>query len=209
MLKKIPGYVWIFAGLIGGILSGGFLPETLNPVAVGTRAFINLIIKIVPILIFCALSPAIATLVKRGLAGKIAGSVVLWYVASSILAGLLGVVFSSLLFSIPFSSEVSGISSDWKTLFLAWPVLVLFTIAAPGLPAGIGTSLWAATLFASTLGLEDPTKATFIATWIALSGGLPDMFRTVINSTGDGFTAIVFNRFLDRFFKPRDREAYQ
>ena len=105
MQKKIPGYVWTFAALIGGILLGGLLPETLNPVAVGTRAFINFIIKVVPILIFCALSPAIATLVKRGLAGKFGGSVILWYVASSTLAGLLGVVFSSLLFRIPFSSE--------------------------------------------------------------------------------------------------------
>ena len=89
---------------------------------------------------------------------------------------------------------------SWTMLFMAWPALVLFTIAAPGLPAGMGTSLWAATLFASMMGLEDPTKATFIATWIALSGGLPDMFRTVINSTGDGFTAIVFDHFFDRYF---------
>ena len=39
------------------------------------------------------LSPAIAILVRRGLAGRFAGSVVLWYVGTSVLAGLLAVVF--------------------------------------------------------------------------------------------------------------------
>jgi len=400
MLKRIPGYIWTFIALIGGILLGGLLPEVLNPVAIGTRTFINLIIKIVPILIFCALSPAIATLVKRGLAGKFAGSVILWYVASSALAGLLGVISSSLIFRIPFSSEASGASSNiikmfqglgkhgasipllsivgavivgiiavfiqplykflgriqksisnigksigyimiplmlcfgvtigvrfgarlgmghyitmvfytfilcfvwwlfyiyiiikfiakqpvrevikeyfaptafiaagtcssmatlpvnliyakkhgvrdeiadfiipfgaifnmdgsalayiafapfimayiyhfeisWTLMFIAWPAHVLFTIAAPGLPAPIGTALWSATLFTSMLGLEDPTKATIIATWLALCGGFPDMFITTVNSTGDGFSAIVFNHFFDRFFKHKSKRATQ
>ena len=398
MLRKIPSYVWTFAALLLGILLGGFFPEALNPVAVATRYFINFIIKIVPVLIFIALSPAIASLVKRGLAGNFAGSVVLWYVLSSMLAGLLGVVSSALIFHIPFSAKTTGSTSgvfemfqslgkhgtsipllsiavaivigaiavwitplykllnkvqksitnigrsigyimvplilcfgitigvrfgarlglghyftmvmytfvlclvwwlfyvyviiktlakqpvkkvineyftptalvaagtcssmatlpvnlafakkygvrdevadfvipfgavfnlnasalaylayapfvmtyiyhfeiSWTMLFMAWPALVLFTIAAPGLPAGMGTSLWAATLFASIMGLEDPTKATFIATWIALSGGLPDMFRTVINSTGDGFTAIVFDHFFNRYFNKNNNSC--
>jgi hypothetical protein len=49
-------------------------------------------------------------------------------------------------------------------LLIAWPALVLFTIAAPGLPAGIGTALWSATLFSSTVGLEGQEQADFIAT---------------------------------------------
>lgn len=394
MLKKIPSYVWTFATLFVGILLGGLFTQALNPIAVATRTFIYFIIKVVPLLIFFALSPAIATLVKRGLAGKFAGSVILWYVLSSTLAGLLGVVSSSLIFKIPFTTGASSTSSDimkmfqslgehgasipllsilvaivigaiavwiqplydflnkiqksitsigrsigyimiplmlcfgitigvkfgarlgmghyltmvvytfllclvwwlfyvyfiikviakqpvkkvikeyfvptamvaagtcssmatlpvnmvyaksygirdevadfiipfgavfnlnasalaylayapfvmsfiyhfeisWTMLFMAWPALVLFTIAAPGLPAGMGTSLWAAILFSSILGLEDPTRANFIATWIALSGGIPDMFRTTINCTGDGFTAIVFDHFFDRFFKKK------
>jgi Na+/H+-dicarboxylate symporter len=94
---------------------------------------------------------------------------------------------------------------SWTMLFMAWPALVLFTIAAPGLPAGMGTSLWAATLFSSILGLEDPVRASFIATWIALSGGLPDMFRTAMNCTGDGFTAMVFDQYFDRLFKKKKK----
>jgi len=393
MLKRIPGYLWTFAALVSGILLGGFFPEVLNPVAVGTEAFINFIVAIVPILIFCALSPAVAILVKRGLAGKFAGSVILWFMATSTLAGLFGVVSSSLLFGIPFSSEFSGISSEvmkmfqrlgkqgasmpllsiigavavgfiavwieplykflgkiqkgiakagrtiayimvplllcfgvtigvnfgarlgmghyitmgfytfvlclvwwlfyvfiiikyiakqpvrkvvkgyfvptalvaagtcssmatlpvnliyakkhgvrdeiadfiipfgavfnmdgsalayiayapfiiayiyhfkisWTLMFIAWPAHVLFTIAAPGLPAPIGTALWSATLFTSMLGLEDPT---IIATWLALVGGFPDMFITTVNSTGDGFSAIAFNHFFDRFFKHKSK----
>ena len=78
-------------------------------------------------------------------------------------------------------------------LFVAWPAIVLFTIAAPGLPAGMGTALWSSTLFASLLNLDETQTTIFITTWIALSGGLPDMFSTATNCTCDGFTAIFFN----------------
>ena len=79
------------------------------------------------------------------------------------------------------------------SLLVAWPAIVLFTVAAPGLPAGMGTALWSSTLFASLLNFDDTQTTVFITTWIALSGGLPDMFRTAINCTCDGFTAILFN----------------
>lgn len=392
--------MWTFGVLASGILLGGFFPEVLNPVAIGTKAFIKFIVTIVPILIFCALSPAVATLVKRGLAGKFAGSVILWFVATSALAGLLGVVASSFIFRIPLSSEFSGISSEmmkmlqrfgkggasmpllsivgavvagfiavwieplykllskiqkgiakagriiayimvplllclgvtigvnfgarlgmghyismgfysfalclvwwlfyvfiiikymakqpvykvlkeyfvptgliaagtcssmatlpvnliyakkygvrdeiadfvipfgavfnmngsaltyiafapfimahiyhfeisWALMFIAWPAHVLFTIASPGLPAPVGTALWSSALFTSVMGLEDPTKATVIATWLALCGGFPDMFVTTVNSTGDGFSAIVFDHFFDRFFKQKSKGPTQ
>lgn len=390
-LKSIPNYIWTFTALLLGIVLGGSFPESLSPVANGTTAFIKFIILLVPILIFAALSPAIATLIKRGLAGKFAGSVILWYVLSSAVAGLLGLVISSMIFNIPFSSGtegaiseatkmlvafreqsgaslpllailgaviigvagvwipplfaflkkietaihgmgnkigyllipiilffgisigvqfgarvgmgyylsmtfytlvlcfvwflfytfiilklianqpykklvteyymptavfaaatcsslatlpinlanakkygvrdevadfiipfgavanldastlaytayapfiltyIHGIETSWTILLIAWPAIVLFTIAAPGLPAGIGTALWSATLFASTLNIEEPASSMFITTWIALAGGLPDMFRTATNCTGDGFTAILFDRFFEKF----------
>ncbi|MEX1041638.1 MAG: cation:dicarboxylase symporter family transporter [Pirellulaceae bacterium] len=83
---------------------------------------------------------------------------------------------------------------SWTVLLFAWPVIVVFTISAPGLPAGMGTALWSATLFASLLGLQGEEKLVFIETWIALCGGVPDMIRTATNCTSDGFTAILFNR---------------
>jgi Na+/H+-dicarboxylate symporter len=359
-----------------------------------TTYLIQLIVTVVPLLIFAALSPAVATLVKRGLAGRFATSVVLWYVTSSTVAGLYALVVSSLIFDIPFASETAGAWSDalgmlrsfgeqssvsrpllaivgaillgavsvgipplyaflvkieegiarvghrlgyimlplilclgvtigvrfgarvgmghyvtmtaytallcfgwwlfyvfvvirylakrrpakllttyyvptalfaagtcsslatlpvnlsnvkaygvrdevadfllpfgavanmdgsalayiayapfvlshifgieisWTLLLLAWPAVVLFTTAAPGLPAGIGTALWSSTLFASMLGLDGQLRGDFVATWIALAGGLPDMFRSATNTTGDGFTAVVFDSIFDRFFAP-------
>ncbi len=85
-------------------------------------------------------------------------------------------------------------------LLAAWPAVVLFTIAAPGLPAGMGTALWSATLFANILGLDGQAQSDFVATWIALSGGVPDMFRTATNCTDDGYTAIIFDARFDDFF---------
>jgi Na+/H+-dicarboxylate symporter len=101
---------------------------------------------------------------------------------------------------------VFGVEVSWTILLMAWPALVLFSIAAPGLPAGMGTALWSSTLFASMLGLPEPTRTDFITTWVALSGGLPDMFRTATNCTGDGFTALIFEGQFDRLFGGR-REA--
>jgi Na+/H+-dicarboxylate symporter len=393
---RVPIYVWTFLALVVGILSGGAYPEGLEPVATGTAWFIRIIVAVVPFLIFVALSPAIATLARRGLAGRFAGSVILWYVLSSTAAGLFGVVVSSLVFRVPFStgavdgwseaatmirafgeqggaslpllaivtatatgiagawidplyralariergiasagghlgyamiplilafgitlgvrfgasvgiahyatmtlftallcaswwavyvfvilrliaqrrvkrilteyylptaifaagtcsslatlpvnlanvkkvgvrdevadfvipfgavanldasalayvayapfvlSFVFGMEVSWTILIIAWPAVVLFTIAAPGLPAGMGTALWSSALFASMLGLEDPVRSQFIATWLALAGGLPDMFRTATNCTGDGFTAILFDSVFGRLFERPD-----
>lgn len=385
MIKKIPQYIWTLISLIIGISLGGFFPTELEFVANGTSTFLNGFIAVVPLLIFFALSPAIASLVKNGKGGKLATYVILWYVATSVVAGLIGVIISSMLFDMkPSNGEGSfqevlnmfsmlngdagaslplvsilvavlagllaikiksldrflqkiqngisksssylgyvmiplilflgitlgiksgakeginyyilmtlytfalcfiwwlvyllvvvkgfakrplkniitkyylptavfaagtcsslatlpvnmdnvkkvGVKKDiadfilpvgsiinldtsalayvayapfiltvvfdiqisWTILLMAWPAVVLFTIAAPGLPAGMGTALWSSTLFASMVGLEGETKTEFIATWIALSGGIPDMLRTATNCTSDGFAAIFFNK---------------
>ncbi len=382
--------MWTFLALVAGLAAGGFFPSALAPVADATSTLIAWVVAVVPLLILAALSPAIATLVRRGLAGRFAGAVVLWYVFTSTVAGLialvaaaifriplttgdrgvwteaavmlrslgeggaswpllailagvllglfgarndptyrvlkrvadaiegmghrlayvmlplilafgvtLGVRFGARLglshyltmtaytaglvlvwwafytfvlvrrvgrrpvgpvlsgyyvptavfaagtcsslatlpvnlanakkvgvrdevadFVLPFGAVVNldasalayvaygpfvvsyvfGLELSWMMLLAAWPAVVLFTIAAPGLPAGMGTALWSATLFASILGLEGQAQGEFIASWIALSGGLPDMLRTATNTTGDGYTAIIFDGRFDEFF---------
>ena len=372
--------------LVTGITLGGVFPDPLEPVSGAIIVLIRWVIRLVPVLIFAALSPAIAGLMRRGRAGRLAGSVVAWYLLTSVLAGLFGLAVSSFIFDIPLGggpdagwaearrmlaslgeggasvpllaivgavvtglvgakwdplyrklaavearigaagpkvglvlipfifllgisvgvrfgarlgvanymlmtgytallclawwafyvfillrilarqpigkvlkvyylptavfaagtssslvtlpvnltnakrygvsdevadfvlpfgavmnldasalayvayapfvlSHVFGVPVSWGLLLAAWPAVVLFTIAAPGLPAGMGTSLWSATLFASMMGLREPLQSEFVATWIALSSGVPDMLRTATNCTGDGFTAILMDRF--------------
>lgn len=393
-LATLPTYVLTLIALILGILAGGTFTDLLEPVAAGTRQVINLIILFVPILIFAALAPATATLIRRGLAGRFAASVMIWYWVSSLVAGLMGLIIAALLFDIPlvtgtsgvitqardllgtmFSADAVGVSlplvailaaiiaavvaiwserlfqvlkvferginltgkyigyvilplilcfgimigvgfgagegmghyltmiaytglicfvwwafyvfvviklvikrpvraliteyyiptalfaagtqsslatlpvnlanakkhglrdevvdfvipfgavanmdastlayvayapfvtsylfgieMSWLILLVAWPIVFLYSMAAPGLPAGLGTALWSSVLFASFLGLEDPLRADFIATWLALAGGVPDMFRSATNATGDGFVATVFDSLFDRYF---------
>jgi len=390
-LRAIPVYFWTFSALVLGITLGGFFPAAFASIAAGTTAVVKFVVSIVPILIFAALSPAFATLVKRGLAGKFAASVVAWFVISSAFAGLIGLIVSSLMFSIPFSGGGTGVWSEaagmfrvfgqesgaslpllailiavligavavwvqpvygllagiekalaklgsvlgyfmipiliclgitigvqfgpklgmghflsitlfsfalccswsliyilvllrgilkrkvkrllteyiiptavfaagtisslvtfpvnlanikkygvrdevadfvisfgavtnmdasalvniafgpfilhyifgieisWTVMLIAWPAVVLFTIAAPGLPAGMGTALWTSTLFASMLGIEEPMKSTVITTWVALYGGIPDMFITAANCTGDGLSAVLFDNYFEKF----------
>ncbi len=90
---------------------------------------------------------------------------------------------------------------SWTLLLAAWPAIVLYTVAAPGLPAGMGTALWSSTLFASMLGLEGETRDDFVTLWIAMAGGIPDMLRAATNCTGDGFTAMIFHSQFHRFAK--------
>ena len=398
LIRNIPAYIWTLLGLISGIILGGFFPGFLEPVASGTTAFIKLIVYIVPLLIFAALSPAFAALVKRGSAGKFAVSVILWFVFTSTIAAFLGLVVSSLFFNIPFTKTTSGAISEilkmfdvffekggaslpliaiisaiiigglsvrinflftllskiqdtinkagqtlglvlvpiifclgitlgvkfgaklgmehflsitlytfilcagwalfyifvilklmakqkvksimtqyyvptavfaagtvsslatfpvnitnirkygvrheiadfiisfgavtnmngsaliniafapfilhyifgieisFTVLLFAMPAIVIFTIAAPGLPAGMGTALWTSTLFASMLGIEEPLRSTLITTWVALYGGLPDMFITAVNCTGDGFSAVLFDTFFSRFSKAEQKD---
>ena len=393
--RRIPTYVWTFLALVAGLAAGGFFPGPLAPVADATSTLIGWVVAVVPLLILAALSPAIATLVRRGLAGRFAGAVVLWYIFTSTVAGLIALVASAAIFRIPFAagdqgvwaeavamlqslgeggasrpllailagvllglfgarhdptygvlrrvagaieraggslayvmlplilafgvtlgvrfgaslglshyltmtgytaalvlvwwafytfvlvprvgrrrvgpvlsgyyvptamfaagtcsslatlpvnlanakkvgvrdevtdfvlpfgavvnldasalaylaygpfvvSYVFGMELSWVMMLAAWPAVVLFTIAAPGLPAGMGTALWSATLFASILGLEGQAQGDFVASWIALSGGIPDMLRTATNCTGDGYTAIIFDGRFDEYFA-RDR----
>ncbi|GLP95123.1 cation:dicarboxylate symporter family transporter [Paraferrimonas sedimenticola] len=386
VLHRIPNYVWTLLFLLVGLVLGGIGGESMRPVAAGTRSALSGFITLVPVLIFIALSPAVGKLISTGQGGRLAGGVILWYLLTSICAGLLGVMLSSLLFDIRFSATegdlwqealtmlstldgesgasmpilailvaiiagllahkvpplqrlldkfeagmakatpwlsrvmpvivlflgitlgvnigaadslkyyllmtlytfllcvvwlalyqlvavkllakqsvtqvlkryffptavfaagtcsslatlpvnlenakkfgadpsvsnfvipigsvinldtsalayvayapfimtvVFDVSLTWTALLVAWPAIVIFTIAAPGLPAGMGTALWSSTLFAALLGLTGDEKTLFITTWLALSGGLPDMFRTATNCTCDGFTAIMFSR---------------
>ncbi len=388
-------YLLTFFALVSGIIIGGLFPETFSFIASGTTAAIKFFVLFVPILIFAALSPACATLVKRGLAGKFAASVVVWFVLSSALAGLIGVIVSATIFRIPFSGQESGMWAEtmrmfnvfgeqsgasypllailfaivigilavwikplfyllakieqaigkmgqglsyilipilfclgvtigvrfgpklgmehfltmvfytfflclawsvsyvfvitklltktnikklvtiyflptaifaagtisslvtlpinltnikkfgirdevadfvipfgavtnmngsalmniafapillhyvfgleisWMVMLMIWPAVVLFTIAAPGLPAGMGSSLWTSTLIAAVLGFDEPLKTSFITMFVALYGGIPDMFVTASNCTGDGLTAVLFDSKFSRFLKSK------
>ena len=91
-LRRIPSYTWTLLALVFGITLGGLFRQLLEPVAQGVGTLIRVIVALVPLLIIAALSPAIATLVRRGLAGRFAGAVILWYVLSSALAGLIGLL---------------------------------------------------------------------------------------------------------------------
>lgn len=386
-LRNVPSYLWGFAALVAGILVGGTFPAAMAPVANGTRWVLSIVVWAAPALIVGALSPAIATLVRRGLAGKFVAAVLGWFVSATVLGSLLGMVIAAIVFQLPLipgggslsdasamlselragkasiavvavltstviglvgvrseavyrilrrvehaiaragasiavalvplvlalgimigvsfgarlgmghyalmilysagmavvwlllyigvllpviggvrdrarlmkeyylptalfaagtcsslatipvnianvkkygareevadfvipigavvhkgasamqymaygpfiAGYVFGLEIGWAHLLVVWPFVVVYTMAAPGVPGAMGLALWTGVLFASLLRLEDPLKATFIGTWVALAGGIPDMFRTSGNATADGFSAIIFsNRF--------------
>ena len=77
ILIGVPAYVWTILALVAELAGGGFFPGPLAPVDDATATLIAWVVAVVPLLIPAALSPAIATLVRRGLAGHFAGRVVL------------------------------------------------------------------------------------------------------------------------------------
>jgi Na+/H+-dicarboxylate symporter/photosystem II stability/assembly factor-like uncharacterized protein len=385
--------VWGFIALLVGIAAGGMIPEALEPVADATRSLLSVIVLLAPALIVGALSPAIATLVRRGLAGRFVAAVIGWFVLASVVGSMLGMVVAGIAFHLPLeggaatlgdaatmlrslasggkasgavvavmvavvigligvkadrvyevlrgiergiamagswigiamvplilalgimigvsfgarigmshyglmilysavmaviwwllywllalpllggvrdrvrllkdyylptalfaagtcstlatipvnianvkkygvrdevadfvipmgailhkgasamqymaygpliAGYVFGLEIGWSHLLVVWPFIVVYTMAAPGVPGAMGLALWTAVLFASLLGLQDPLRATFVGTWVALAGGIPDMFRTSGNSTADGFAAIIFDHHFDQRFK--------
>jgi Na+/H+-dicarboxylate symporter len=98
------------------------------------------------------------------------------------------------------AGHVFGLEIGWAHMLVVWPFIVVYTMAAPGVPGAMGLGLWTGVLFASLLRLEDPLRTTFIGTWVALAGGIPDMFRTSGNSTADGFAAIIFSNRFEKYF---------
>ena len=99
-VKRIPRYLWSLISLISGLIIGAWFGDHLSFVSSGTHSALTGFIKIVPILIFIALCPAISKLKSQGGGGKLAASVIGWYLLTSTCAGLIGIVFSSLLFNI-------------------------------------------------------------------------------------------------------------
>jgi Na+/H+-dicarboxylate symporter len=389
-VRRLPAYAWTLTALLGGIASGGAWPHRLAPVAILTRTVLAWLVRIAPFLIVGALGPALATLVRRQLAGRFLALVLGWFVMMSTLAGLMGLVLGALVFGLPvhepgtalgvearalwnvgfrgrasmaalavgvslviggigafvdpiyallrqiergiaragalmglllaplvlalgvmlgvefgarvgashyglmiawaatlalvwwvfygalvlplagrgadrrqivreyflptalfaagtcsslatipvnianlkrvgvreevtdcvvpigaivhkgasamhymaygplIAAAILGLRLDWLHLAVAWPFVVLYSMAAPGVPGAMGLSLWTGVLYAALLGLDDPARTTFVGTWVALTGGVPDMFRSAGNATADGLSAIVFSANFDR-----------
>lgn len=395
MSRSIPSYVLAFVALLAGIAAGGLLPGTMKPIADATRAVLSLLVLVAPLLIVGALSPAIATLIRRGLAGKFVASVLAWFVLATVMGSLLGMLVAAVVFRLPLApgagafaqaaamlgelrsgkasiavvavvssiivgligvkvdrvyavlrqveravaragasvgvvlvplvlalgimigvsfgarmamshyaamvlysagmamiwwllyvlvllpvlggvrdrarllreyymptalfaaatcsslatipvnvanvrkygarAEVAdfvvpigavvhkgasamqymaygpmiagyvfGLDIGWAHMLVVWPFIVVYTMAAPGVPGAMGLALWTGILFASLLRLEDPVRTTFIGTWVALTGGIPDMFRTSGNATADGFAAIIFSNNFAKYFARED-----
>ena len=383
--------MWAFAALVIGIMTGGLLPSAMQPVAEATRSALSLLVLVAPALIVGALSPAIATLIRRGLAGKFVVAVLGWFILATIMGSVMGMIVAAVVFRLPLTpggqefsqasamlgelrsgkasiavlavavsvvigilgvkiepvyavlrwvergiaragasigvvlvplvlslgimigvtfgarlgmghyalmilysagmavlwwlvymlvllplvggvrdrarlireyylptalfaaatcsslatipvnvanvrrygarAEVAdfvvpigavvhkgasamqymaygpmiagyvfGLEIGWAQMLVVWPFIVIYTMAAPGVPGAMGLALWTGILFASLLRLQDPLRTTFIGTWVALTGGIPDMFRTSGNATADGFAAIIFSNKFDKYF---------
>ena len=124
--------MWTLLALVAGLAAGGLFPGPLAPMAIATSTLIGGVVAVVPLLILAALSPAIATLVRRGLAGRFAGAVVLWYVFTSTVAGLIAVVASAAIFRIPLTSGDRGIWTEAAAMLrslggggASWPLLAI------------------------------------------------------------------------------------
>ena len=101
-MRRLPAYVWTLVALLSGIAAGGVWPGTLAPVAAGTRNVLSALVRVAPFLIVGALGPALATLVRRRLAGRFLALVLAWFIGMSTLSGLLGLVLGAVVFALPF-----------------------------------------------------------------------------------------------------------
>ncbi|GIS53069.1 hypothetical protein Ct9H90mP29_01110 [bacterium] len=86
-IKRIPGYLWSLIALFLGIIIGAGYGDSLIIVSSTTHSVLKGFIKIVPILIFIALSPAVNKLSSKRGTGNLAASVIGWYLLIQYLQG--------------------------------------------------------------------------------------------------------------------------
>ena len=116
-IKSIPGYLLSLIALIFGIIIGAGFGDSLAIVSSITHNVLKGFIKIVPVLIFIALCPAVNKLRSKGGSGKLAASVIGWYLLTSIFAGLIGLVFSSFLFNIEIATNNGSMTNEVYKMF--------------------------------------------------------------------------------------------
>ena len=85
------------------------------------------------------------------------------------------------------SARIVGYDLSLLELLLALPIAFLIGYVTPGLP---GELIPFAAPIAAALHLPDPLLAPFIAVFIAFNFGLPDAFRTGLNSTDNCLSAL-------------------
>ena len=115
IFRKIPTYLWSFISLVLGLIIGASFGNHLKIISLGVHSVLTVFIKIVPVLIFLALSPAINKLASKGNGGKLAASIIFWYLTTSFFAGLIGLIISSFIFEIKiFSDDGSMLREVYK-----------------------------------------------------------------------------------------------
>ena len=97
IFRKIPTYLWSFISLVLGLIIGASFGNHLKIISLGVHSVLTVFIKIVPILIFLALSPAINKLALKGNGGKLAASIIFWYLIYlsifwALIGGVLGFI---------------------------------------------------------------------------------------------------------------------
>lgn len=104
-----------------------------------------------------------------------------------------GTLIASMLIT-PVVANAIGLSLTFPELAATLLPLLVMTVGAPGLPAGM--SILAPPVIAAVLGLTGAVEEAFIGVWFAFSLGLSDQFRTGVNSVNNGFITLIAERIL-------------
>jgi len=104
-----------------------------------------------------------------------------------------GTLIASMLIT-PVVAKAIGLSLTFPELAATLFPLLVMTVGAPGLPAGM--SFLAPPVIAAVLGLTGDVREAFIGVWFAFSLGLADQFRTGVNSVNNGFITLIAERIL-------------
>lgn len=104
-----------------------------------------------------------------------------------------GTLIASMLIT-PVVAKAIGLPLTFPELAATLLPLLVMTVGAPGLPAGM--SFLAPPVIAAVLGLQGAVSEAFIGVWFAFSLGLSDQFRTAVNSVNNGFITLIAERIL-------------
>jgi len=98
MKKKYNVTLWIFIGLVAGIILGLVMPDFLvTPLSVISSIYMSALRMMIYPLVFCSLVMGIVGIGSIAKTGKIGAHAILWYVGTTALASALGLVLPKVL----------------------------------------------------------------------------------------------------------------
>lgn len=161
----------IISFFIGGIFFAKYLPSLGTKVSGGISGFVSVYAYVAPLAIFIILAPSLAKILSDK-SGKFGMFALKWLAAKRAMACIFGIIFTAIVFKLPFYSSVHG-------SFMAAVLKALITIGKMLYSSPYMIAIW--------LGIA----AAFISLKVKWLFGILDKTASLLEKSGEYFVLLI------------------